>query len=67
MFQGLVMAIATQICTDVAVRDVDDYTIAFQFQQEGGVTNFINELEAYSDKLSLMRLGKTVMVTFAED
>lgn len=67
MFQGLVMAVATQICTSVAIRDIDDYTIAFGFQREDGVTDFINELEAYSDRISLVRLGLEVIVTFAED
>ncbi len=61
----LVMAIAAQICTNVAIRDVDDYTIAFGFQIEHGVTSFLNELEAYSNRLSLIRLGLEVIVTFA--
>lgn len=38
----LVMAIAAQICTNVAIRDVDDYIIAFGFQIEHGVTSFLN-------------------------
>lgn len=67
MYQGLVMAMATQICTEVAIRDVDDYTIAFCFQQERGVTDFVNELQAYSNRLSLVRLGLEVIVTFVED
>lgn len=66
MLQGLVMAIATQICTLVVIRDVDDYTFAFTFQSEEGVNRFVTALEAL-DRVSLVRSNLSVVVTFAED
>lgn len=67
MLQALVMTIATQICTDVVARELDDYTIVFRFKRDDGAADFINELEQYSDRLSLVRIGLEVIVTFAED
>ena len=67
MLQALVMTIATQICTDVVARELDDYTLVFQFKRNDGVTDFIDQLEPYSDRLSLVRMGLEVIVTFAED
>lgn len=67
MLQALVMMIATQICADVVVRELDDYTMIFQFRRDDGVTDFINELEPYSDRLYLAQMESEVIVTFAED
>lgn len=67
MYQGLVMSIAVQICSEVAIRDVDDYTISFRFTSEEGVSEFVNELSAYSEFLSVSRFGLEVLVGFAAD
>ena len=67
MYQGLVMAIAFQICAEVVIHETDEYTTAFHFNREEGVTEFINELEAYAHKLSLTRIGLDVLVNFVED
>lgn len=67
MYQGLVMMIAVQICSEVTIRDVDDYTISFRFKREEGVNEFIDELIAYSDFVAVSRLGLEVLVNFATD
>jgi hypothetical protein len=66
MLQALVMAIAVRICSEVAIRDLDDYTLVFLFQKEEGANNFIAELDAF-DGVSLVRSELSVVVTFAID
>ena len=67
MYQGLVMTIAARICAEVAIRDVDDYTISFRFKREEGVNEFIDELITYSDFVAVSRLGLEVLVSFATE
>lgn len=66
MLQGLVMAIATQICTLVVIREFDDYTLTFTFQRKEGVNKFIAALEAF-DGIFLVSNDLSVVVTFAQD
>lgn len=67
MLQALVMTVATQICTEVVIYDIDDYTIAFQFRLDEGAYAFIGAISVYEGRLSFSRLGLDVLVTFAED
>lgn len=41
MLKGLIMAIATQICTLVVIREFNDYTLTFIFQREEVVNKFV--------------------------
>lgn len=66
MLQGLVMAIAFRICSEVVFHDVDDYTLSFDFQREEGVNEFIAELEIL-EGVSLVRSDLSVVVMFAQD
>lgn len=55
------MAVATQICTEVAIRDIDDYTIAFRFVSEKGADAFVSEVSLYEGRLSFLRLGLEIL------
>jgi hypothetical protein len=67
MIQALVMTIAVQISTEVAIRDVNDYTIAFRFKTEEGMSAFIEAILPYEGSLSFSKLGLDVLVAFAEE
>jgi hypothetical protein len=67
MLQALVMTIAAQICTEVAIRDIDDVTIAFRFQTEEGVNAFVEAILPHEGMLSFSRFESEVLVTFAQE
>ena len=67
MLQALVMTVASEICTEVVIYDIDDYTIAFQFRLNEGADAFIDAISVYKGRLFFSRLGLDVLVNFAED
>jgi hypothetical protein len=67
MFQALVMTIATQVCTEVSIRDIDDVTIAFRFKTEEGANIFVEAISSYEGMLTFSRFELDVMVAFAQD
>lgn len=67
MLQALAMTIATQVCTDVVIRDIDDLSIAFRFQTEKGANTFVEAILPYEGMLSFSRLELEILVTFAQE